>query len=156
MSLFNLFKKKNDNSLALPVRFDYTYYAENIPPLVQTYKVFKDSFLARISESFLNDKTAPKVTTDDLLEGIDYNYAWWVFNHCQHIIAARYSLLCSLENAKKAEVSYIDFKVFRPCPTCDKIPKNQKFKMTDNIPLYPCLDCKEENICIFAYDYRWD
>lgn len=151
----DFFRKKKKDSFALPVRFDYKYYAENIPPLVQTYNVFKSSFLTKIAENFLKEGKITKITNDDLLEGVDYNYAFWVLNHCHRIIAARCSLICSLKNAKEGEVKYIDFKVFRACPSCNKVPANKKIKMSDNVPLYPCLDCKEDDVCIFAYEYRW-
>lgn len=158
MKLFDLLfkpKKKNSNPFALPITAEYTYEAENLPRILKCYNVFTDSFLDSLRESYLKNIPTQKFEDSDLLPGIERGYAFWVLNHCLRIVSARKSVVETLENAESAEVKYIDFEVFRPCPNCKRIPKNKRYKLSDSIPIYPCEDCKEDNICLFAYNLRW-
>lgn len=156
MNLFNLFfKTKKTNPFALPVSADYSYHAENLARIVSSYNVFTPAFLSFLTKSYAKNKPIQKFEPEALLPGVEYGYAFWVLNHCLRLVSARRSAIETLKNAKNAEAKYIEFKVFRPCPSCKKIPKDKRYKITDSIPIYPCEDCKEDNICIFTYNIRW-
>lgn len=157
MSIFNIFKKKEkiNNPCALPIQFNYAPQSEDMIFLLSSYNVFTKTFLDYVKKCYVKANIAPSFNRSEVLEGIAIDYAFWVFNHCQRLVSARHSVIENLKKAVSAEVKYIDFEVFRPCPTCSKIPKNKTYKITDNIPIYPCLDCKEDNICIFSYKSRW-
>lgn len=157
MSIFNIFRKtkKQKNPFALPIKYDYSYHSKIMPSLLKSYSVFTEDFIEFVKTSYSKKGLDPQFDKDAVLEGISFDHAFWVFNHCQRLVSARHSVIENLKKAVSAEVKYIDFEVFRPCPTCSKIPKNKTYKITDNIPIYPCLDCKEDNICIFSYKCRW-
>ena len=147
--------KKNSNPFALDVSFDYNYHIKYLPPLLESYHVFKPSFYEKAILKLKEKKININFNKEDLLDNVDYDYAFWVLNHCIRIIDARDKVIKQIENAKTAEAKYIQFETFRPCSSCNRIPKNKRYKITDNIPVYPCEDCKEDNICLFAYNMRW-
>lgn len=156
MKLFNLFfKPKKSNPYALPIKYSYSYHAENLPRLLSSFNVFTSAYLDHISDCYSKNEPTQKFTDSDLLPGVDSGYAAWVLNHCLLLISARKDAIDILANAKKIEAKYIDFDVYRPCKTCNKIPKKKCYKISSSIPVYPCEDCKEENICLFAYYPRW-
>lgn len=157
MKLFKLFfkNKKKSNPYALPIKANYSYHAQNLPRLLNSFNVFTPSFLDHISYCYSKNEPTQKFTDSDLLPGVERGYAAWVLNHCLLLVSARKNVVDTLSNAKNVEVKYIDFEVFRPCPSCNRIPKKKRYKLSDSIPVYPCEDCKEENICLFAYNLRW-
>ncbi len=157
MKLLKLFSKnkKKSNPYALPIKANYSYYAQTLPRLLNSFNVFTPSFLDHISYCYSKNEPTHKFTDSDLLPGVERGYAAWVLNHCLLLVSARKSVIDTLANAKKIEAKYIDFDVFRPCKTCTKIPKKRRYRINSSIPVYPCEDCKEENICLFTYYPRW-
>ncbi len=157
MKLFNLFSrsKNKSNPFALPIAADYSYQAENLPRILNTFNVFTPAFLDHVHNCYSKNEPTQSFADSDLLPDVERGYAAWVLNHCLRLVSARKNVVDTLANAKNVEVKYIDFEVFRPCPTCGKIPKNKRYKISSSIPVFPCEDCKEENICLFAYNLRW-
>lgn len=127
------------------------YMAETVPVLLDDYHVFVPSFYSRYAARCLKDGRTTNITKDDLVDGISFNEALWTLSHCELLASARYHAIDIIENAPKVEVKFIDFEVWRPNPDCPRVPQNKVYDIDEDIPIFPCADCKEEKICIFNY-----
>lgn len=150
-------KRKNKMSVNAPdkLNIERKYISKNLPLLLHRYNIFVPEYLSRIAAQYLKDGTLSSFSETDLLEGVDKNYAAWVLNHCHKIITARQSSLQTLASFKTAEVKKVELKVQRGCPACNKVPSEKLYKITDDIPLYPCEDCKEGYDCQVWYRAIW-
>lgn len=131
------------------------YMAETVPVLLDDYKVLNGCYYSRFAAEYLRTGHTASFLEGDVVEGVEPGHASWVLNHCLQLASARYSAISKIKSAADAEARYIKFDVFRPNPECSLVPKSQKFKVGSNIPVYPCADCKENNICVFFYDLEW-
>lgn len=145
--------KRGSKSPAVTVRVDAhrKYMAKHIPALLSKFSVFEPAYLARLSAYYLNNGNVPPFTDDELLEGVERGRASWTLNHCMRLASARYNNSRSISDAKKAKADYISLKVSRGCESCKKVPQSKLYAQDDRVPLYPCADCKEDNICDIWY-----
>lgn len=127
------------------------YMAKHIPELLSKFSVFEPSYLSRLSAYFLHNGSVPPFRDDEVLAGVERGRASWVLNHCMRLASARYSNSKSISSAKKGEADYISLNVSRACEGCKKVPQSKKYAPGERIPLYPCADCKEDNICQIWY-----
>lgn len=145
MKLFN--KRK---TFGLPITDFKNYYAEFVPALLERYNLFRPSFLERLASEFLTTGKCAKFTDADLCEGVSNQQAFLVLNHCMRIAAARYSNSTHIKNADSSGARSVSIEIERPCKSCAKVPKNKTYKV-GKVPLYPCFDCDQDDICIFWY-----
>jgi hypothetical protein len=145
-------------SFELPVDVENRrYIAENVPALLVGYNVFVPSFLSRFSAEYLATGHFARFNADELVEGVDPDHASWVLNHCCRLASARYNNLKVIQNAENVEAEYVVLKLFQTNPSCPFVPKkDKKYKAKDEIPLFPCADCKEDKICGIWYKLDWD
>lgn len=143
--------RRGSSSPSVHVDAHRKYMAKNIPVLLSKFSVFHPSYLARLSVYYINNGTVPSFNDNEVLAGIDRGRASWVLNHCMRIASARYNNSRSIANAKKAEADYICLNVSRGCEGCKKVPQSAKYAPDDKIPLYPCANCKEDNLCDIWY-----
>ena len=143
-----MFGKKN-NSFELPVDVENRrYIAENVPTLLDGYKVFTPSFLSRFSAEYLASGHFSRFGDDDLVEGVESGYASRVYNQCCRLASARYNNLRVIQNAESVEAKFIILKSFNINLSCSRAPKkDKKFKAGEQVPLFPCADCQEDKIC---------
>ena len=127
------------------------YMAKNIPALLSKFSVFEPSYLSRLSAYYLLNGSVPPFQDGEVLAGVERGRASWVLNHCMRLASARYNNSKSIQNAKKGEADYISLIVSRACEGCKRVPQSQRYAPESRIPLYPCADCKEENICQIWY-----
>lgn len=125
--------------------------AKHIPELLSKFNVFEPSYLSRLSAYYLNNGNVPPFRDDELLAGVMRPRASWVLNHCMRLASARYNNSRMIASAKKGEADYISLNVSRACEGCRKVPQSKMYSPGDRIPLYPCADCKEDNICQIWY-----
>ena len=142
-----VYKGRVDSS----VKKMWRYMAETVPALLDDYHIFVPSFYSRYAARYLKDGRTTNITKDDLIEGVSYNEALWTLSHCEQLASARFHAIGIIENAPEIEVKFIDFEVWRPNPDCPRVPKNKVYDVDEDIPIFPCADCKEEKICIFNY-----
>jgi hypothetical protein len=127
------------------------YMAKHIPELLSKFSVFEPSYLSRLSACYLNNGNVPPFRDDEVQTGVERGRASWTLNHCMRLASARYSNSKSISDAKKGEADYISLNVSRGCQGCRKVPQSKKYAPGERIPLYPCADCKEDNICQIWY-----
>ena len=146
-----MFSKKN-KSLELPVDVENRrYIAENVPALLIQFNVFVPSFLSRFSAEYLASGHFARFGDDDLVEGVEPGHASWVLNHCCRLASARYNNLRVIQNAERAEARSVTLKPYKSNPNCSRVPKEKKYKLGQEVPLFPCADCKENEICDIWY-----
>jgi hypothetical protein len=143
--------RRGSSSTSAHVDAHRKYMAKNIPVLLSKFSVFQPSYLARLSAYCINNGTVPSFSNDELLAGVSRGQASWTLNHCMRLASARYNNSRSISDAKKAKADYISMKVSRACEGCKKVPQSQMYAPDDRIPLYPCANCKEDNICDIWY-----
>ena len=143
-----LFNKRE--TFGLPITDFKNYYAEFVPALLERYNLFRPSFLERVAAEFLKTGKCAKFTNEDLRENVTNQQAALALNHCMLIASARYNHSTDIKNAKISEARSVSIEVERPCKSCAKVPKNKTYKV-GKVPLYPCFDCDQDDICIFWY-----
>lgn len=131
------------------------YMSVNVPDLLMSYNIFKPSFLEKLSFHFLENNTPPSITEEDIYNGVNIKEAIDNYNHCFCLASARYNSKNAIKNAINAEANYIHIKVFRKCPSCTRVPDDKLYDVLEEIPLYPCKDCRETEICSFWYDIKF-
>lgn len=148
-------KKRPRRTRSAPVRSSADaykrYMAKHIPELLSKFSVFEPSYLSRLSAYYLNNGNAPPFRDDELLAGVMRARASWVLNHCMRLASARYNNSRYISSARKGEADFISLNVSRACEGCKKVPQSKLYEPKDKIPLYPCADCKEDNICQIWY-----
>lgn len=144
------FKSKSKKGFGLPISDFKNYYAETVPLLLERYHLFLPAFLERLASEFLATGKCAKFTDADLREGVSNQQAFLVLNHCMRIAAARYSNSTHIKNADSSGARSVSIEIERPCKSCAKVPKNKTYKV-GKVPLYPCSDCDQDDICIFWY-----
>lgn len=122
-----------------------------MPLFLEPYKIFKASFISLLSAQFLRNGSMARFTNEDLLPGVDSSHAFLILNHCMRLVSARYNNTRVIKNASLASAKSITIKIERACPECTRVLSEKKYKKGDDVPLYPCADCKEENICDIWY-----
>lgn len=146
-----LFKSKRQPSFGLPISDFKQFYAENVPRLLARYNYFLPSFLERLASEYLRSGKSAEFTDADLCENVNRQQALLALNHCQQIASARYNNSTSIFYALSSGARSVSINIDRPCKSCTRVPKNKTYKTDSAIPLYPCLDCEQEDICIFWY-----
>jgi hypothetical protein len=145
------FKSKKEPSFALPISNFKSYYAEFVPQLLEHYNYFKPSFFEALASEFLKSGKCASFTDADLLENVTKQQAALALNHCMLIASARYNNSNAIFNAKSSGARSVCINVEKPCKACSRVPKNKTYKTSAEIPLFPCLDCDQEDICTFWY-----
>ncbi len=125
------------------------FMAETVPALMQDYNCFAPGYLERFTDQYRRDGTTAKFTGEDLLPGVDSNYAAWVLSHCSLLASNRFNQSRQLEDAKVAGFD-VELKVARANPNCSKVPAEGVFKPNKAL-VYPCADCKEDKPCDIWY-----
>lgn len=150
--------KPASDSFSLPVDVENRrYMAENVPELLIPYNVFAPSFLSRFSAEYLASGHFARFKIDELVDGVEPGYASWVLNHCCRLATARYNSLRLIQSAESVEAEYVVLKSFNINPACSRAPKkDKKYKVGEEVPLFPCADCKENKICGIWYKLDWD
>ena len=143
--------KKNKTHVDPYIRKLRRYMAETVPALLDEFHVFVPSFYSRYSARYLKEGKTTAICKDDVVDGVSYGEALWTLNHCERLASARFYAIGVIENAPDAEVKFIDFEVWRPNPDCSRVPQNKVYDVDEEIPIFPCADCKEDNICLFNY-----
>jgi hypothetical protein len=146
-----LFKSKRQQSFALPISDFKQFYAEMVPQLLERYHCFLPSFLERLASEYLTSGKCAKFTDEDLCKNVTSQQAALALNHCQRIASGRYNNSTSIFYAKSSGARSVSITIDRPCKSCAKVPKNKTYKADTDIPLYPCLDCDQDDICVFWY-----
>jgi len=143
---------KKTTSFALPVdKAERRFMSKNVPDLLQGYAVFSASYLSRFASRYLSSGKTARFTEDELLPGVEPERASWVLNHCLRLASARYNAKRTIKEGRAAEASSVDVKLQRACKTCDRVPAENNYSLDSDIPIYPCADCKENDICVFWY-----
>ena len=143
---------KVGGSFVLPVdEENRRYMAENVPALLVGFNVFVPAFLSRFSAEYLASGHFARFNADDLVEGVDPRYASWVLNHCCRLASGRYNNFRVIHEAQEAEAKSITLKVQSSNSTCQLVPKEKIYKLDEDIPLFPCAECKEDKICNVWY-----
>jgi len=143
---------KKIDSFSLPVdKNERRYMSKNVPLLLQGFGVFSASYLSRFASSYLASGHAPKFTEQELLSGVEPSRASWVLNHCLRLASARYNNARAVDEGRTAEASSVSVKLQRPCGTCSRVPAEKNYKLNSSVPVYPCVDCQENDFCIFWY-----
>jgi hypothetical protein len=120
--------------------------------LLQRYKIVNPVFISKFCTFFLQNSSFIEIKKEDLIDGVDLNYAKWVYKHCLRIARARYNATNSIHIAKLSEARYIDLDVERPCSECDFSPKDKRYSIYDEIPIFPCDFCDKNFDCIVFYN----
>jgi len=143
-------KKKAALSVDTPMDSSRQLIAEIAPAIMKDYEVFTDSFLMRFSDEFIRNGKYTGLSKDDVLEGVDFDHARWIYSHCSSIASCRCAQINSLNQMKEAEVDTVELKVSRANPNCSHVPSEGKIEI-DKALVYPCADCKEDKPCDIWY-----
>lgn len=144
-----IFHKKKQ-SFGIPITDFKDYYAEYVPQLLARYNFFLPAFLERLASEFLASGKCAKFAESDLCEGVTVAQATLALNHCMRIVSARYNNSRHIKSALDSDALSVSIEVERPCKGCTKVPKNETYK-PGAVPLYPCVDCDQEDVCVFWY-----
>lgn len=149
-----LFKKqkKLQDPFSLPVdKNERRFMSQTVPVLLRSYEVFNSYFLSRYASEYLRSGHSPVFKSDELLPGVESARASWVYNHCLRLASARYNNERVLTEGRSAEASSVDVKLQRACQSCDRVPAEKTYKLSGEVPVYPCTDCRESDFCVFWY-----
>lgn len=149
-----LFKKqkKTQDPFSLPVdKNERRFMSQTVPELLRSYDVFNSYFLSRYASEYLRSGHSPVFKSDELLPGVESSRASWVLNHCIRLASARFNNARVVDEGRVAEASSVDVKLQRPCPSCVRVPAEKTYKLSGEVPVYPCADCQESDFCIFWY-----
>lgn len=127
------------------------FMAQNLPELLQTYNVFYPCYFTRLAERVLLDGTIERYRNDEILPDATPEQAFAAFYEASRILSSRYNNLQTLKNATKSKAKYVTLKVDKGNPNCPRVPSEHKYKIKDEIPVFPCLDCKEDPQCNIWY-----
>lgn len=160
--LFNVPKKKKGRGNPFALKGDIRPYRKAMIKEVslffeqEKYKgIFNGAFFSRFSAAFIKTGKPPAITEYDLLDGVSIDYARKVFRRGLIICSLRCSQVHNLNCFRKAEAKKIALKVSRSGADkgidCPKVPEEKMYKKPEEVPLYPCLDCECDPMCIVWY-----
>lgn len=150
-------KDVRKNSFALDIKEipEQKYMALHIPKLLDKTELFMPSFLSKVAAQYLESFNAPKLTPEDIKEGVNYNEAFYIYSKICRDTFARAKSHYMIQNANNVEAKYIVLKITRPEVDCPHIPKEHRYKVGEEIPEYPCEDCDKDVSCLPWYSYEW-
>ena len=143
-------KRKAELSVDTPMDPIRQLMADMAPGIMMDYNVFTDSFLARFSDSFIRNGKYTNLKHEDVLDGIDFEYARWVYSRCTLLASLRCKQIEALDKMKEAEIETVELKVSRSNPDCPLLPVEKKLNINKAV-IYPCADCKKEKPCDIWY-----
>lgn len=132
------------------------YMALHVPEALEKTEYFMPRFLSKVAQEYLRSSNAPKLTPEDLKENVNFNEAFTIFTKICRDTFARYKNYTTITaQAREVEAKYIVLKVTRPEVNCPRIPKEHRYKVGEDIPLFPCEDCDKDVSCLPWYKYEW-
>lgn len=119
--------------------------------MMERRAVLTPDFLSRFAAEYMRSGTSLRFKDSDLLQGVEWESASAAYNLCLHLASQRYFARRDIKNALKAGASAIRLRIHRPCKDCPRTPKEESYKPSDDIPIYPCEDCRNEGRGLFFY-----
>ena len=152
---FSKFRRKpapDDDSLSLDLR--HRYLAEFVPQHLESSGFFTPAFLERLAAALLETGNLPKLEQGDLLEGVNLREAYAALTWCTSVASARFKNRDVIESAEGVGARYVYLKFTRP-EVCPRKPKENRYKVGEPVPLYPCEDCDCNPACLPWYKLSW-
>lgn len=135
----------------------WKYLAKYMPEELQKDGMFTAVYLGKVTASLLATGRAVYPEPDDILPGVDMKEAKARVQKRLGVGSARSDHIRWVDGLKASGESLrkIDVVLARGTKPCGKVLQLGLYPPDSEIPIYPCEDCLEDDVCIIDYRPEW-
>ena len=133
----------------------WKYLAKYMPEELQKDGMFTAGYLGKLAASLLATGKTVFPEPDDILPGVAMKEAKARVQRRAYIGSMRSNAIRWINDMKSADAYKINVIFTRGTKPCGKVLQLGSYPPDSEIPIYPCADCLEDDVCIIDYRAEW-